>query len=514
MSFIDSTYVPLELDIVEDLKPNSGDFFRKAHIRSTGFREYDVRFLIEKDLNYQGVFVLGSAYGTLLQVEYGVNRIVVGHDFRYYSQNVKNAFVMGLMSTGMCITDIGLCVSPALYFAQHHLNIEGCAMITASHNANGWTGVKLGYALSKTLGPEGVKKLKETVYRGKYLREKGSYEINTGISEAYINDVARMADTKKKLKVVIATGNGTGGLFTPEILRRAGHEVIEQHVELDWNFPNFNPNPEDISFLKDIGARVRESGADLGIGVDGDADRCGIIDEHGEEIFSDKIGLLFARDIAQEHPGSTFVVDVKSTGLFKIDDILEKQNCNVIYWKTGHSYLKSKVQDEGAIAGFEKSGHMFFNKPYGRAYDDGSLAAVIFCNLLSASDKSVSELLGELTRSFNTPTMAPRCGDREKYKVVDAVTEMYRKDMDEGRQIAGVDIQEIITVNGVRVHYSDGSWGLVRASSNVPSLVVVAESFSTKRRLYDIVEDIKSKLGKFPEVGVWDQDLPPYPGED
>jgi len=514
MSLFEDRRIPLELSIVEDLSVNSADYLNKALIKSTGFREYDVRWLIEKELNYQGLFVLGCAYGTFLQTEFSITKIVVGHDYRSYSQNVKNPFVIGLMSTGMDVVDIGLTLSPALYFAQYHLGIEGGAMITASHNENGWTGIKLCYGLSKTLGPEAIIRFKETTYRGKYLSGRGSYSINTGIPGAYIQDTAAIARTQRRLKVVVATGNGTAGLYTPEILRRAGHDVVEQHIDLDWNFPNFNPNPEDIRFLHDIGKRTREAGADLGVGIDGDGDRLGIVDEHGEEVFSDKIGLLFARDIAQEHPGSTFIVDVKSTGLFKMDDILTSSGCTTIYWKTGHSYLKSKVQETGAIAGFEKSGHMFFNKPYGRAYDDGSRAAVIFCNLLSNTDKSVSELIGEFPKTYNSPTMAPYCDDHEKYAVVEKMTAMFRKDLEEKKQVAGVDIVDIITVNGVRVHYADGSWGLVRASSNKPSLVVVAESFTTRKRMYDIIENIEQRLDTFGIIGAWDQKLPPYPGED
>jgi len=502
------------IPIVDELSVNSGEYFTKALIKSTGFREYDVRWLIEKELNYQGLVVLGAAYGTMLQTDYKIKTIVVSNDFRYYSQNVKNAFVIGLLSSGMHVVDIGLNVTPGLYFAQHHLGIEGGAMITASHNENGWTGIKLGYGLSKTLEPDGINRYKEIVYSGKFIKGNGSYTTETSLPDAYVQDLVDKAKTGRKLKIVVATGNGTAGMFTPEILRRAGHEVIERHVKLDWNFPNFNPNPEDISFLKDIGSRTREAGADLGVGIDGDGDRAGIVDEHGEEVFSDKIGLLIARDIARDHPGGTFVVDVKSTGLFMVDDVLLSQNCTTIFWKTGHSYLKSKVRETGAIAGFEKSGHFFFNKPFGRGYDDGTLSAIIFCNLLSNQNKSVSELLSELPNSYQTPTMAPYCDDNEKYRVVEQITQMFKKDFEEKKQVAGQDIVEIITVNGVRVHYADKSWGLVRASSNRPSLVVVAESFTTRKRMYDIIDDITRRLNSTGKVGKWDQYLPPYPGED
>ncbi len=503
-----------DLAIVDELKYNSGDYFDKVLIKPTGFREYDVRWLIDKEINYLGFTVVGQAFGTLLQKDYGQKDIVVAHDFRKYSQNVKNAFVIGLMSSGMNVTDILLGMSPTLYYSQHYLGIKGGAMVTASHNENGWTGIKLCYDLSKTLGPDGIIRLKEIVYSGDFAKGEGSYKIDNTVRQSYIDDMVSRAKTSRKLKIVVATGNGTGGIFTPDIFRQAGHEVVEQHVELDWDFPNFNPNPEDIAFLKDIGEKVRKEKADLGVGIDGDGDRLGIVDEHGEEIFSDKIGLLLAREIASENPGSTFVVDVKSTGLFKVDDLLETNNCNTVYWKTGHSYIKSKVHETGAIAGFEKSGHFFLNEPYGRIYDDGSLSSLIFANMVSNQDKTVSELLSELTKSYNSPTMAPYADDLEKYNIVEKVTELYKKDKEDGVETSGVGIEYLITVNGIRVQYKDKSWGLVRASSNKPSLVVVVESFTTRKRLYDIIEDISGKLDEIGGVGEWDQKLPDYPGED
>jgi len=499
--------------IVESLQINSDEYFSKALIKSTGFREYDVRWLIEKELNYTGIVVLGSAFGTLLQNDYGISEVIVGNDFRSYSQNVKHSLIVGLMHSGMRVIDIGLCVTPCVYFAQYYLGIPGAAMVTASHNENGWTGIKLGYGLSKTLGPDGISRFKDIVYQGKYRTGKGTYEQNDTVAEAYIKDLIKYSSAKRKLRIVIATGNGTAGLFTPEVLRQAGHDIIEQNIQLDWNFPHFNPNPEDIAFLRDIGNRTKETGADVGIGIDGDGDRIGVVDEKGEEIFSDKVGLMLARSIASEHPGRTFIVDVKSTGLFKVDEILTKHKCPTIYWKTGHSYLKAKVQESNAIAGFEKSGHFFFNEPYGRGYDDGSLSAVHFCNFLSQQDEPLSHILESLPKSYQTPTMAPFCDDHEKYAVVEQITQMYQKDLQGKLTIAGVPIEELITVNGVRVQYADKSWGLVRASSNKPSLVVVAESFTTRKRVYDIIGDITQKLNATGKVGAWDQTLPPYTGE-
>lgn len=501
------------INISQSIPEKSEDYFQLPLISDNGFREYDVRWLIDKELNYQGATILGKAFGTQLQKDNNVSDVVVGFDYRKYSQNVKNAFVVGLLSTGMNVIDIGLSLSPMTYFAQHFLNVKGCAMITASHNENGWTGIKLGYDLSRTFGPDGIKRLKSIVYSGDFLQGKGSYNVKEGMIDEYINDVTKNIQIQKKLKIVVATGNGTAGIIAPRILRNAGFEVVELNTDLDWDFPNFNPNPEDIKFLESIGHCVREEKADIGIGIDGDGDRLGVVDEHGEEVFSDKVGLIIARDLIKQYPASTFVVDVKTTGQFLSDEVLKTNNANIVFWKTGHSYIKSKVHELSALSGFERSGHMFLNKPIGRGYDDGCLAAIKFCQIMSKQDKSVSEMLGTLPKSFQSPTMSPYCDDQKKYAVVDAIAQSYIKDRDEGRQIAGQQIKDLIDVNGIRVVLGDNSWGLVRASSNKPSLVIVAESFGTKKQLYDIVDDINSRLAKYPEVGEFDQTMPPYDGE-
>lgn len=499
--------------ICESVAANSADYFSRALVKSTGFREYDVRWLIGQELNEAGMILIGQAFGTLLQEDYRLTQVVVGHDYRQYSQAVQNALVLGLLSTGLEVIDIGLTLSPALYFAQYHLQCKGGAMVTASHNENGWTGIKLGYDYSRTLGPEGILRLRQILHGRKFIWGRGAYRRDDSLGEAYLADLAGRGRKGRQLRIVVATGNGTAGLFTPEALRRCGHEVIERYSQLDWNFPHFNPNPEDVAFLEDIGRAVTESRADLGIGIDGDGDRLGVVDERGHEIFSDKVGLLLARDMARENRGSTFVVDVKSTGLFRIDAVLAENGCRTVYWKTGHSYIKSKVHELSALAGFEKSGHIFLGGRYGRAYDDGTLAAITFCNMLAKAEKPLSQLLAELPRSFQTPTMAPYCADAEKYAVVEQIRAGFEADLAAGRGVAGVRIKELITVNGVRAHFEDGSWGLLRASSNKPSLVVVAESFGRRKRLYEIVADIERRLAETGKVGAWDQTLPPYAGE-
>jgi phosphomannomutase/phosphoglucomutase len=508
----------------QNIPSNSADFFDKPLIKPTGFREYDVRWRIEgtaePELNYSGLVILGRAFGTWLFDHLAgfpdEPKVVVGHDFRSYSQNVKNAFVLGLLSTGAQVVDAGLLVSPALYFAQHHLGIPAGAMITASHNENGWTGIKLAQGLSKTFEPPEVKKFKAIVEGGQFREGAGHYETVAGIRERYLEDLAERIRAHRPLKVVVNTGNGTAGLFAPEAFRRAGFQVVEVHTRLDWNFPNYNPNPEHIHFLESIGQAVRKTRADLGVGVDGDGDRLGIVDDRGEEVFSDKVGLLLARHLipqVMESGGQPrFVIDVKSTYLF--EKMIKPLGAEVIWEKTGHSYIKAAVRNTGATAGFERSGHMFFSPPYGRGYDDATLSGLIFATMLSEQEKSLSDLLTELPKSYQSPNMQPHVDDTVKYDVVAKLQAQYEEDFKQGRQLAGVSMEKLITINGIRVQFADDSWLLVRASSNTPTLVVLGESFRTRKRLYEMMEEVFARLKAFPEVGEFDQLMPPYEGED
>jgi phosphomannomutase/phosphoglucomutase len=508
----------------EGIAPGSPEYFDTPLIKPTGFREYDVRWrLTETDtpeLNYTGLTVLGQAFGTWLfdHLE-GFEkdpRVVVGHDFRFYSRQVKDAFTLGLISTGARVVDAGLLLTPTLYFAQYHLEIPAGAMITASHNENGWTGVKLAHGFSKTFEPKQIKEFRETVESGRFRADAGEYRRVDGIRQAYIEDLASRAAVQRPLKVVVNTGNGTAGLFAPEAFRRAGFEVVEVHTGLDWDFPNYNPNPENIKFLQSIGEAVRQEGADLGVGIDGDGDRLGIVDDRGEEVFSDKAGLLLARDLiprakeAGQDP--RFVIDVKSTYLF--EKMVAPLGAEVIWEKTGHSYIKAAVRREKATAGFERSGHMFFTPPWGRAYDDGILAGLLFAAMLSENDKPLSGLLEELPRTYQTPNMQPHVDDTVKYDVVARMQAQYEEDHKQGRKLAGVAINRLITINGIRVQFADDSWCLVRASSNTPTLVVLGESFTTRKRLYEMMDEVFARLKSFPEVGEFDQMMPDYPGED
>ncbi len=474
-----------------------------------GFREYDARWLYEKDINAEGIFNLGKGLGT--QIIKHTNkknpRVIVGHDYRSYSEEIKSSLKKGLVSTGCYIEDIGLSLSPMVYFAQFNLGSDAVAMVTASHNENGWTGVKMGIKKGLTHAPEEMKELKEITINGKFTKGEGQVKDINNFQEIYKKDLIQKNKINKKIKAVVACGNGTAGIFAPDILKGIGCEVIELDCNLDWTFPKYNPNPEDLEMLHEISKVVKKNNADIGFGFDGDGDRVGVIDDKGNEIFSDKIGLLIARNLSSDHKNSKFIVDVKSTGLYANDKILNKNQCKTIYWKTGHSHIKRKVFNEKALAGFEKSGHFFFNKPLGYGYDDGINSAIQVCHLLDNQDKKMHEIIDELPITYQSPTMAPFCKDEVKYKVVDDLVKQIQELKNKKIKIDNQEIQEVLTVNGVRFSFKDGSWGLIRASSNKPSLVIVTESPTSNERkinIFRFIDDILQKTGK---IGEYDQKM-------
>ncbi|WP_395650479.1 phosphomannomutase/phosphoglucomutase [Brevundimonas sp.] len=494
----------------QDLTPNSIDFENIPFVKPTGFREYDARWILDKEINLLGIQALGLGLATFVH-ESGVQpRIVVGHDFRSYSLMVKQALILGLIEGGMEVLDIGLALSPMAYFGQFALNAPCVAMVTASHNENGWTGVKMGTNPPVTFGPDEMGRLKEIVLGGLGVsRPGGRVERIENFRETYLKEVVGDIKLSRPLKVIAACGNGTAGAFAPDALRMMGAEVIEMDCDLDYTFPKYNPNPEDHEMLVSMAERLRETGADLALGFDGDGDRCGVVDDTGHEIFADKIGLLLARDLSAIYKDATFVVDVKSTGLYKTDEVLKANGATTVYWKTGHSYIKRKTAELGALAGFEKSGHFFLAKPIGRGYDDGLVAAAAVLQMMDRNPgKALSELKTALPDAWTSLTMSPHCGDEVKYGVLDKIVAEYERLAAEGGSILGRKILEVITVNGARVHLEDGSWVLVRASSNKPEMVVVVESMRSEDDMRALFrEEIKPRLAAHPEIGAYNQEI-------
>jgi phosphomannomutase/phosphoglucomutase len=491
------------------LAPNTFAYETTPLVKPTGFREYDARWLLGEEINLMGFQALGMGLGTLLG-ELGVERrIVTGHDFRSYSASVKLALVSGLLSAGCEVHDIGLAVSPMAYFAQFDLDVPAVAMVTASHNENGWTGVKMGAERPMTFGPDEMERLKDIVLAAEFdSTGGGSYRFVEGMAGRYRAALTDRPMLRRPIRAVVACGNGTAGAFAPQVLQDIGLNVVPLDCELDHTFPRYNPNPEDLKMLAAISEKVVETGAEVGFGFDGDGDRCGVIDNKGEAIFADKVGVMLARDLSALHANARFVVDVKSTGLFKTDPVLAGNGAETDYWKTGHSYIKRRVNALGALAGFEKSGHFFFNAPIGRGYDDGLVAAIAVCDMLErAGDKSLAELRDELPMTWGSPTMSPHCADEAKYDVVGRVVEQLTAMKAAGETLAGQPIADLITVNGARIVNPDGTWGLVRASSNKPELVVVVESPVAEERMRDMFHAIDAILRKHPEVGKYNQTI-------
>jgi phosphomannomutase/phosphoglucomutase len=496
------------------LKPNTPGYEFRPLVKASGFREYDARWWFgtgpagkPPELNLMGAQAVGMGLGTLVRRRGIRPSVITGHDYRSYSSSIKLALVSGMMAAGCEVHDIGLALSPMAYFAQFALDVPCVAMVTASHNENGWTGVKLGCDRPVTFGPEDMQELKQLVLDSDFdLVGGGSYRFHQNFAQTYIADLVARGPFRRKMKVIAACGNGTAGFVAPRILSELGCEVVPLDAELDHSFPRYNPNPEDLNMLHAMSEAVLQHRADLALGFDGDGDRCGVVDDAGAEIFADKIGFMLARDLSRVHGPSRFVVDVKSTSLFSTDEELRRLGAETEYWKTGHSYIKRRVRETNALAGFEKSGHFFFNPPIGRGYDDGLVTAIAVLGMLDRNpDKKLSELYAAIPRTWSSPTMSPHCADEVKYDVVRRVTSDLEAMYKSNEKLAGQSISSLLTVNGVRVTTGDGTWGLVRASSNKPELVVVVESPVSQQRSREMFAAIDKILRRSPEVGAYNQ---------
>ena len=458
-----------------------------AQVEKSMFREYDIRGRVnDTELNANSAELIGKGYGTFLK-ERNVDKVVVGYDSRLGSPPVKDGFVKGVLSTGRDVVEIGLCLTPMMYWAQYHLDIKGGAMVTGSHNPKDWTGLKLAKGLSATLVGDEIREILGYVERDEFAEGQGE-RSETSVKDAYIDNLVNRVKIDKPLKVVVDCGNGTAGAFGPELLRKAGLEVIEQFCELDPTFPNHEPDPAMKEAVEALGKRVVEEGADLGFGFDGDGDRLGVVDEKGEVIWPDRYMILMARQVLEKQPGAKVIFDVKCSQALEED--IADHGGQPIMWKTGHSHIKKKLHEEkGALAG-EMSGHIFFVENY-YGFDDGLYSGLRFAEYVAGIDKPLSEIIDGTPYYISTPTIDVDCDDDKKYQVVEKLTEELKRDFD-----------KVIDINGARVMFEDG-WGLVRASSNLPILVLRFEA-KTEERLHEIKALFKGYMDKYPEIGkVW-----------
>lgn len=458
------------------------------------FREYDLRGRVnEEELNAEAVQRIAHAFGIYLKKR-KIDSTVIGYDNRKTSLDFKNAAATGLLSAGCNVIDIGLTLSPVLYFAQHHYHCPGGLIVTASHNPDDWSGMKLADGLSRTLGPAEMKELFQLVVSGERVRGSGKYESRE-VRSAYIERLTDGVKLARPLKVVVECGNGGAGVFAYEILQRIGCLTFQLYCDPDTSYPNYFPNPSNLKARKRLREMVTHPyiQADIGLGFDGDGDRIGVQDGQGRDVWSDVMLIFLARQMLARKPGSQIVFDVKCTQAL-IEEI-ESNGGKPVMWKTGHSHIKAKLHELNAELAGERSGHIFFNEGY-YGFDDALYAAVRLLEYLASQKKSFAELLETVPKYVTSPEIAAHCPDEVKYRVVEELVGEFKKEYGE----------KVIDINGARVVFDDG-WGLVRASSNLPQLVIIFEA-KTEERLMKIRELFRDKILAHPEVSPkWENDI-------
>ncbi len=457
-----------------------------AQIEKTMFREYDIRGRVnEKEINENSARLIAKGFAKFLDRR-GVKNIVSGYDAREYSQKIHDAFVAGLLSSDINVTTVGRVISPVLYFAQYHFKFKGGAMITASHNPNGWSGFKLGYDFSTTLLPPDIKEMYEIITQEDFISGQGELKKYQGINDDYKKLVLSRINLKRKFKVVVNCGNGTAGEIAPEVLRAAGCEVVEQFCNIDFSFPNHEPNPSLVAAQKSLAERVKKEKADIGLGFDGDGDRVGFADENGKTVLADQALILIARLALKERPGSAIVFDTKATRGLSED--IKAHGGKPIMWKTGHSYIKAKSREVDASLGGEGSGHIFYRQGY-YDYDDAIFATLKLLEYLSGEKETFSQIMATTPQYVKPPTIHVDCADEIKYEIVEKLVADLKKDYGD----------RVIDINGARVEFEHG-WFLVRASSNLPVLVLGFEA-KTEAELEELQHILKKYLDRYQEIG-------------
>jgi phosphomannomutase/phosphoglucomutase len=457
-------------------------------LKSTIFREYDIRGIADEDLADDNVLRLGKGIGTFLKRQ-GSKTVAVGRDVRLSSGRIRNALAKGLTSTGLNVVDVGTTLTPALYYAIVHYGIDGGIMITGSHNPIEYNGLKIS---KKSVAPVFGVQIQEI----RRLIEAADFDIGQGrleekdIKDDYIAMIKSKIQLDRKLKIVVDAGNGTGGLIAPQLWHDLGCDVTQLYCEPDGRFPNHLPDPTVPKYVVDLQKRVLEVGADIGLGYDGDSDRVGVIDEKGRMIFADRLLAVLSAEVLQRRPGSEIVFDVKCSQA--LEEEIIKHGGKPLMWKTGHSLLKAKMKETGAPLAGEMSGHIFYADDY-YGYDDAVYVSGRLLRILARGHRKLSEIMDEIPSYESTPEIRLTATDEDKFNIVTELVRHFRKDY------------EIIDIDGARVKFGDG-WGLVRASNTQPVLVLRFEARS-KQRLREIVEVFKSALRKYPTVEFTDADF-------
>jgi len=453
------------------------------------FREYDIRGVVKKDLTPDVVKKIGHAYATFARGR-GVRRITVGRDGRLTSPTLRDALIAGLTGAGIDVVDLGLCATPLLYFSLFHYEVDGGIMITGSHNAAEYNGFKMCVGQEALYGAD-IQRIREIFDNEQFSSGQGTVVEQPIISEYLSFLQERFSSVKADgLRVVIDCGNGAASLVAKDALEQLGCQVTGLYCELDGHFPNHHPDPTVVDNLADLIGKVKATKAHVGMGYDGDADRIGVIDEQGGILWGDRLLLLFARDVLEEHPGSTFISEVKASQVFYED--IPKHGGRAIMWKTGHSLIKAKMKEEKAMLAGEMSGHVFFADRY-YGYDDAIYASCRLVEILVKREKPLSSLLSDVPQTVVTPEIRVDCSDDQKFQLVEAVTQRFQEiEKTQDLDTAALPIRELITIDGIRVRFDNG-WGLIRASNTQPALVLRFEAWSPDQ-LSQIREYLESEL--------------------
>lgn len=462
------------------------------------FRNYDIRGVVDEDLDVKKVEAISKAYGTFLRRR-KIRQAVIGRDCRLSGEEFQIAFTKGLVAMGIDIIDLGMIMTQMMYYGQYRFQTNGGVMITASHNPYNFNGFKLGVGFSLTTGPDEVQEIREITERENYFKsdEIGSV-IKKDITEDYYNDVLKRVRIKKKFKVVIDSRHGTTGIYLPEIFKRVGCEIIGKNLEIDGNFPDGTPDPTDEKFMRQLGKIVSEEEADLGFAFDGDGDRIGVIDEKGRILWNDVLVAIFAKEILERFPGSKIIYNTLCSQIVK--EVIEQGGGEPIMWRTGHSFIKKKIVEEGAVFGGELSGHFFFNdNAYG--HDDGSYSALRVLEYLS--DKNLS--LGQLYESFppyiSSPEIKIGCPDEKKKDVIKNLSKRFKTDFPQAKI---TDDTVIPGDDGVRADFDDGMI-IFRYSQNGPYITIKFEA-KDQAKYEERKEYVKKMLNSYPEM-IWEDQL-------
>lgn len=445
-------------------------------VNPTIFRQYDIRGVVDKDLTNETLYLIGKGYGTYLR-RLGGKTVVIGGDARLSTPAFKDNFSKGMREVGIDVTDIGFCATPVLYYAIWKLKTDGGIIITASHNPAEYNGIKMNHGLQSVYGKQ-IQEILKLIQNEDFEKGSGSFQLNNEIDDSYLDYIVDNIKLERKVKVIVDGGNGMGGPYLPKILRRLGCDVTELYCEPDGTFPNHHPDPTVEKYLTDLIEAVKSSDAEAGLGLDGDADRIGVIDETGKMLYGDQILNIIARDFLKNNPGEKIIGDVKcSKNLF--DDIRKHGGIPIMY-KTGHANIKSKMQAEGLKMSGEMSGHVFLKDRY-LGFDDGIYVCARFVEIMSKTDLPVSRYLEDQPKMFNTPEIHFPSTDADKFDHVARVRDSFIKE--------GYDVNPI---DGMRITFEDG-WGLCRASNTTPVLVLRFEA-ETETRLQEIRKLIENRI--------------------